>query len=280
MERKVILRGALWGALGGVLAFVFARIFAEPIIQRAIDYEGARDEAQEYLEHSGGMPGMDEGVEVFSRSVQSSIGIGVGMLAFGAAMGALFAVTYCVVYRRFSSLSPATLAIRLAAAMFLTLYLVPFVKYPANPPSIGNSDTIGARTGLYLAMVVAGVLALVLVLWLAGKFRTRFGGYTAALLAGGAFIVVIGIVMLVLPSLGHLSVNVAEYGSHATETPQPLLDSQGKIVFPGFSADDLYYFRLYSIGAQLILWTTIAVGFAPAANKLLGVPHHPARVAA
>ncbi|WP_018603625.1 CbtA family protein [Mycobacterium sp. 155] len=280
MEKRIIIRATLWGALGGLLAFIFARIFAEPIVQRAIDYEGARDEAQEYLDHPGGMPGMDEGVELFSRSIQSNVGIGVGMVAFGAAMGALFAVAYCVVYNRFPKLSPGTLALRLAAAMFVALYLVPFLKYPANPPSIGHSDTIGVRTGLYLTMVVVSVVALALAVGLVGKLRPRFGSYGAVLLAGGAFIVVIAVVMLLLPSLGQLSVNVAQYGNHATETPQPLLDPQGKIVFPGFSADDLFYFRLYSIGAQVILWATIGLGFSPMADKMLGAPADSASVAA
>jgi hypothetical protein len=262
MEKRIILRGTLWGALGGLLAFVFARIFAEPVIQRAIDYEGARDGSQR----------MGEGVEVFTRSVQSNIGIGVGMIAFGAAMGGLFAVVYCVVYGRFSSVAPATLALLLAGAMFFSLYLVPFLKYPANPPSIGHAGTIGARTGLYLTMVAASVLTLVLAVWLGRRLRPRFGGWSATLLAGGAFVVVIAVVMLLLPSLGQLSSNVAEYGNHITETPQPLLDAQGKIVFPGFPADDLYSFRLYSVAAQLILWATIGIGFAPMADKLLGTP--------
>jgi hypothetical protein len=279
MEKRIILRGALWGGLGGLLAFVFARIFAEPVIQRAIDYEGARDEAQEYHDHPGGMAGMHEGAEVFSRSVQSNIGIGVGMIAFGVAMGALFAAVYCVVYGRFSSLPPGTLAVLLAGAMFFALYLVPFLKYPANPPSVGHGDTIGVRTGLYLTMVVASVVALVLAVWLARRLQPRFGAWSAALLAGAGFIVVIGIVMLLLPSLGQVSANVVEYGNHATETPQPLLDPQGKIVFPGFPADDLYSFRLYSVGAQLILWATIGLGFAPMANKLLGAPQSRAQAA-
>jgi putative cobalt transporter subunit CbtA len=261
MEKAIILRGALWGGIGGLLAFVFARIFAEPIIQRAIDYEGGRDEAQHALDHAAGLPDEMEHPE--------NIGIGVGMIAFGIAMGALFAVAYCVVYGRFSSLPPATLAVLLSGGMFFALYLVPFLKYPANPPSIGHGETIGIRTGLYLTMVVASVLSLVLAVWLARRLQPRFGAWSATLMAGGAFIVVIGVVMLLLPSLGHLSVN-AEYGNYATETPQPLLDPQGKIVFPGFSADDLYAFRLYSLGAQLILWATIGLGFAPMANKLLG----------
>ena len=270
MEKRIILRGALWGGLGGLLSFIFARIFAEPIIQRAIDYEGARDEAQEYLAHAGGAHGTHEEAEIFSRSIQSNVGIGLGVIAFGVAMGALFAVVYCVVYGRFSSLPPVTLALVVAGDMFLSMYLVPFLKYPANPPAVGHGDTIGARTGLYLAMVVASVVALILAVWLAKRLQPRFGGYSAGLLAGAAFIVVIGIVMLLLPSVGQLSANVAEYGDYATETPQPLLDAQGKIVIAGFSADDLYSFRLYSLGAQVILWATIGLGFAPMANKLLG----------
>ena len=40
-------------------------------------------------------------------------------------------------------------------------------------------------------------------------------------------------------------------------------------MFPGFPADLLYSFRLYSIGAQLILWTAIGLIFGPLAERLL-----------
>ena len=189
---------------------------------------------------------------------------------FGFAMGLLFAVLYTVLYGRYSSLNPTNLTLVLAGAMFFVLYLVPFLKYPANPPAVGHEDTIRARTGLYLLMVVVSIAALVFAVWLARRLTERFGSWNAALLAGAAFIVIVGIVMLALPSLGQLSTNVAEYGDYATETPQPLKDAAGNIVFPGFPADDLYYFRLYSIGAQIILWATIALGFAPFARRLLG----------
>jgi hypothetical protein len=81
--------------------------------------------------------------------------------------------------------------------------------------------------------------------------------------------VAIGIVMALLPSLGELSANVAQYGHQATETPLPLTDASGAIVFPGFPADVLAGFRLHCIGAQAILWTAIAVVFAPLAERLL-----------
>jgi hypothetical protein len=270
MEKRIIVRGVLLGALGGLLAFIFARVFAEPVIQRAIDYESGRDDAQGALAQAMGMPMEGGGPDIFSRSVQANVGIGFGMLLFGAAMGAIFAVVYCVAIGRVGRISPRSLALLVAGGLFLGIYLVPFLKYPANPPSIGHAETIKDRGGLYLLMVLFSVLFLVGAVWLGQRLAKRFDTWTATLIAGGAFIVAIGIVMLILPSLGQLSVNVDEYGSFATETPQPLTDKSGAIVYPGFPADDLYLFRLYSVAAQAILWATIGLGFASMASRLLG----------
>ena len=46
------------------------------------------------------------------------------------------------------------------------------------------------------------------------------------------------------------------------ETPGPLLDDAGNIVYAGFPADVLYEFRLYSLGTQLVIWLTIGLVFA------------------
>jgi hypothetical protein len=150
----------------------------------------------------------------------------------------------------------------------LGLYFVPFLKYPANPPAIGHPETIRDRGGLYLLMVGASVLLLLAAVWLGQRLQPRFGTWNAALLAAGAFVVAIGIVMLILPPVGHLKANVQTYGHHATETPLPLRNSQGQIVYPGFPADVLFSFRLYSVAAQAILWAAIGLCFAPLADRL------------
>jgi hypothetical protein len=271
MESRIIFRGVSAGAVAGLLAFVFGRIFAEPVIGRAIDYESGRDEAKDAMAAAMGMPPEAAGPDIFSRAVQSNIGIGFGMVLFGIAMGAIFAVVYCVAIGRVGRVTPRNLALLVAGALFLGLYLVPFLKYPANPPSIGHPETIKERTGLYLLMVVCSLVLLVGAVWLGQRLAPRYGNWTATLLAAGAFIVVIGVIMLLLPSLGHLSAN-SEYGDFATETPQPMVNQAGDITYPGFPADDLYLFRLYSIGAQAILWLTIALCFAPAAERLSGHP--------
>lgn len=255
MEKKLILRGILAGAVGGVLAFVFARIFAEPHIQAAIDYESGRAEAQETLDRLAGLALPAHGHDIVSRAIQANLGIGVGMIALGIALGALFAVAYAVCLGRVGGVRPRQLALLVAGGAFLAVYLVPFLKYPANPPAIGREDTIGQRGSLYLIMVGSSVAFGVCAVWLGRRLRARFGTWNATLVAGAAFVVAIGLIMALLPGIN--------------EVPRALTDPGGRIVFPGFPADTLVDFRLYSVAAQIIFWATVALVFAPMAERLL-----------
>jgi hypothetical protein len=269
MEKRLILRGILAGAVAGLLAFVFARIFAEPQIGKAIDYESGRDAAQAALDKTAGLTPGSAGPDIFSRTIQGDVGIGVGMIFFGMAMGALFAITYAICLGRVGRLRARNLAMLVALGGFLGFYLVPFVKYPANPPSIGHPETIKDRGNLYLALVLCAIVFLVLAVWLGRRLARRFGNWNATLLAALAYAVAIGIVMAVMPSLGELSVNVQQYGHHATETPLPLTDAKGTIVYPAFPADVLFAFRFCSVAAQLVLWGALGLVFAPLAERLL-----------
>jgi len=250
VEKRLIARGLLAGAVAAVLAFGFARLCAEPIIGCAIAYENGRIEA----ENAQGVH--EHGIELFTREVQANAGLGFGVLLFGLAMGALFAVAFCVVCARAKSHAPRLLSVQLAAAAFIAIYLVPFVKYPPNPPAVGQSDTIGERTGWYLVMVLISVVLAVAAVWLARRLAARFGTWNGGLLAGGAYLVVLAAATVLLPTVD--------------ETPQPLRDAAGVITCPGFPADVLYEFRLVSLATQLVLWVTIGVVFATLAGRLLG----------
>ena len=250
MERLIIARGLLAGALGGVLAFLFARIFVEPVIDRAIGYEDAAGDA---VAHQHGAH--EHGVELFTRAVQGNIGMGLGVLAFGVAMGGLFAVVYCGAYGRVGDVSPRLLSVLVAGCMFVSLYLIPALKYPPNPPAVSLEETIRQRTLLYLLMVVLSAALLVAAVGLGRRLVTRMGGWNATLVAAGSYLVAVAVVMLILPTID--------------ETPGPVRDDAGNIVIGGFPADDLYEFRLYSVGTQVVLWTTIGLVFAPLAARLL-----------
>lgn len=249
MEKRIIARGLLAGAIGGVLAFVFARVFVEPVIDRAIAYEDGVGELHDHGAH-------EHGVELFTRGVQANIGMGFGVLAFSVAMGALFAVAYCVSYGRVGDISPRQLSVLLAGGMLLSLYVIPALKYPPNPPAVSLDETIRQRTLLYLLMVVLSAALIVAAVWLGRRLAPRFGGFSATLIAAGSYVVAVAVVMLVLPTID--------------ETPGPVRDDAGTIIYPAFPADDLYEFRLYSLGTQLVLWATIGLVFAPMAARLLG----------
>jgi len=251
MEKQIIWRGLLAGAVAGVLAFVFARIFVEPVIDRAIGYEDGVRAAHEATEHGG----HEHGAEVFTRGVQATIGLGFGVLAFSVAMGALFAVVYAVTYGRVGNISARLLSVYVAGGMLLSLYVVPALKYPANPPAVSLDETIRQRTLLYLLMVVLSAALFVGAVYLGRQLAARLGACNAALAATGAYIVAVAVVMLILPTID--------------ETPGPLRDNAGTIIYEGFPADDLYQFRLLSLGTQVVMWATIALVFAPLAARLL-----------
>jgi predicted cobalt transporter CbtA len=287
MEIRIILRGAVSGFIAGVIGFVFAKIFAEPFINKAIAYEEGRGEAiEKALAAAGSAIPHEHEVDYFSRATQSTSGLATGIIVFATAMGALIAVAYLVLHGRLR-VQPRTLALLIAGFGFLGVYAVPFCKYPANPPSIGHDFTIKTRTALYLVMVACALLFLGLAAYLGRRLQSRFGTFNATLISAAAFVVAISIVIGLLPPLGHLAANkrVADsigFGNAATETPLPVRNSQGQIVYPGFDADVLWKFRFYSLLAQMLIWSLTGLIFGAFIKRFFdpksSAPRSPERV--
>ncbi len=278
--RSFVLRGVLAGAVAGVVAWLFSLVFAEPQIDAAIAYEEGRGEAEEALAVAAGaapVGGAEE--EVVSRGLQATLGIGIGMVGIGIALGLLFAVAYTLLHGRVA-LRPRVLALLVAGAGFLTLYATPFVKYPASPPAVGADETIGDRTALYLAMVIGSLVALAVAVVVARAVRARVGTWNAALIGGAAYIALAAVLMAVLPGLGELTINAAAGGPRVAETPLPLRDPAGTIVFPGFDADVLYAFRVASISAQALLWGVLGLVFGALVERRMAREAEPAVAAA
>jgi pimeloyl-ACP methyl ester carboxylesterase len=223
----------LAGLAAGVLAFAFAFIFGEPQIQKAIDFEDTL---------------AGPGHEVVSRGVQRTLGLLTGTVVMGVALGGLFSLVFAWAYGRLGNLSARATSAVLAGAAFLTITAIPFTKYPANPPTVGNPDTIDKRTMLFLAMIAITVLAAIAATRIRRDLLNRTSNWNATLLAAAAFIATIAIAQLILPAVH--------------ETP------------PGFPADVLYRFRLASLGINLTLWTAIGLGFGALAEKLISERQH------
>jgi hypothetical protein len=243
MVRSLLIRGMLVGALAGLAAFAFAALFGEPQVQAAIDFE----------ERLAALAHMPAEAEVVSRGVQRTVGLLLGTVATGVALGGLLALVFSYAYGRVGALRARATAALLALGAFATITLVPFTKYPANPPSVGNPDTIDRRTVLFFAMIAITVLALVAAARTRRQLAGRLGAWNAAIAAGAVLVGVIAVAELILPAVH--------------ETPA------------GFPADVLYRFRVASLGINATLWLGLGLGFGAAAERLLerGAEAAPAR---
>lgn len=223
--RTLLVRGMVVGVLAGLLSWLFLYFFGEPAIDGAIAFE-------DRLAHAAGE---SDGVALVSRGVQSTIGLGTAVILFGVAIGGLFALAYAVAYGRLGSLSPRATAAVLAAGAFVAVVLVPFLKYPANPPASTDAGTVGQRTGLYVVLLLVSVILAVSSVSVGRRLHPRVGAWNAVLLAAGLYVLTTGVVLMVMPS--------------ADETPAD---------FPGAV---LYDFRVAALGNQVVLWVAIGLLF-------------------
>lgn len=241
MVGKLLARGMLVGLVAGLLSFGFLKIVGEPMVDRAIAFESAMDDAKAQAKVDEAkakgvvLPKEEPEPELVSREVQSGIGLLTGVMVYSAAFGGLFALVFALAYGRMGDFGPRATSALLAAAGLVAVYVVPNLKYPANPPSVGIPETIGMRTGLYFAMILISLAAMIAAGMLRLRLNTRFGGWNSALIAAASYLVVMVGVSLALPGVN--------------EVPE------------AFPAVVLWQFRLASLGAQLILWAILGLGF-------------------
>jgi hypothetical protein len=245
MVGALLTRGMLVGILAGILSFGFLKLVGEPPVDRAIAFETAMDEAKDKARaDEAGAKGMTmpkEEPELVSRSVQSGIGLFTGVTVYNTAFGGLFALAFAFAYRRMGDFDPRTTSALLAISGIVAVYIVPNLKYPANPPSVGDPETIGMRTALYFAMIAISLAAMIASWMLRHRLVPQFGCWNAGLMGAAAYLIVVVAVGLALPAVN--------------EVPE------------AFPAVVLWQFRVASAGAQLVMWATIGLGFGVLAES-------------
>jgi hypothetical protein len=247
MAGTILARGMLVGIVAGLLSFGFLKVYGEPQVDRAIAFEAQMDEAKAEAEKAKGMHMSDEQEpELVSRPVQAGIGLFIAVLVYSAAFGGLFGLAFAFAQGRVEDASdPRVLAVLLAVVGFIAIYLVPNLKYPANPPSVGDPETIGVRTALYFGMIAISLAAVVGAFSLKRLFVPRFGEWNAILIAVAGYIVVVVIAALLLPVIN--------------EVPEE------------FPAVVLWKFRIASLGAQFIMWATLGLLFGALTQRALAL---------
>lgn len=231
MVWTLVRRGLVVGAIAGLLAGVFAFVFGEPRVQDAIDIENA---------HASLVPLAHIGDWAVSRGEQRG-GLFLATALYGIAAGGLFAIAFAALRGRGSQRSDWELSTRLAAAIFVAIVLVPFLKYPPNPPAVGDPETIGDRTAYYLILLVGSALAMFAAARVMWSMRPDAAPWVRPLAGAGTFIAVAGGLALALPGI--------------QEVPKD------------FPPTLLWEFRISSIGTQAVLWASLGIGFGIATMR-------------
>ena len=218
--KSLVGKGALAGLAGGVAAALFQWIVTEDQIRAALAIEAAAR--------------ADHGNELVSRSTQV-IGGMVAAGIYGTLIGVVFAMVCAGLWRGLSGRSAFARSIRLATVAYVAWVLVPALKYPANPPGVGEADTVGQRTAAFVAIMIVS-LGLAYLAWELWQRLTQRGLDGAARFAAvaGSYLAAITVTFVLLP-----------------ESPDPV----------DVPADLIWHFRLDSLAGSALMWAMIGIVF-------------------
>jgi len=231
MTRILLVRGMLAGLVAGLLVFALARWIGEPQVSRAIAFETSMDRAK----------GESPEPEIVSREIQSTLGLLTATVVEGTAIGGIFALVFAFSYGRTQLTNPRALSAVLAGLGFIAIAVVPALKYPANPPSVGRPETIGVRTAAFFLLLLFSIVAMILALKLERRVHARLGGWNALLIAVVFFVVAVAVACHFLPEFN--------------EVPE------------GFPVTVMWKFRVAALEMQMLLWGALGFFFGWLADR-------------
>jgi len=184
---KYLREGLVAGVVAGFVAAVYLATVVQPILGEAIALE----------ERSG------HGHEPLFTRLGQQIGGAIGTLFYGVLVGLILGVVVALTRHRLLG-DDRQRAMRGATASFVCVLLVPFLKYPGNPPGVGDPATVSRRAGLYLVFVALSIISAWSAWRLARTLRARGRSREVANLAGVAcYIAAVALAALVLPGAGN-----------------------------------------------------------------------------
>ncbi|HJM79177.1 MAG TPA: CbtA family protein [Nitrosopumilus sp.] len=179
----VLISGGLAGFVHGTINFTIV----EPYLDQAIGIENqslfASGEAEDTLEFWAEY----ESYRIWQKNGQVLAGVILGL-----AMGSLFGIIFALSRNSLPGNNVIIKSIILSGIMWLSLYFLPFLKYPANPPTVGDSETIFLRTILYLSFMLISGIGFFVIYKLAKKLKNNqklFGAICYTALISIAFLI-------------------------------------------------------------------------------------------
>lgn len=239
--KALVWRALLAGLLAGVLLAIYTLVVVEPTLDRALAIEDATAQV------AGGANGHHSGEEpMFSRRTQVAGGL-TATVIYAVVVSVIFATVLAKVRHRVAHLSELTCCGWLAAVAFGAVALIPGVKYPANPPGVGDRGNVDERTIQYLVLLALSIGLAVALVWLSGRLRAKLSTATRAVVVTATALAGYGLVLVALPN-----------------SP----DAIDKAV----PAQLVWDFRVRSLGGLALLWATIGLGLGWALERLVTPP--------
>ena len=136
------------GLTAGIIHGAVNLVIVEPYLDQAISIENqnlfvtglVEDTPQFWAEYSS------------YRDWQKSGQILAGGI-LGMSIGALFGIVFAYSRNALPKGHTVKKTFVLAAIMWFTIFLIPFLKYHANPPTVGEAETVVLRSILYLTFI-------------------------------------------------------------------------------------------------------------------------------
>ena len=178
----------LAGCFAGIIHGAANLAIVEPYLDEAIGIENQnlfasgeeKDTLQFWVEYSA-YRDWQKGGQVLAGAI------------LGTSIGALFGIVFAYSRKILPGQHNVKKALVLAGIMWLTIYLIPFLKYPANPPTVGDPETVVLRATLYLAFIAISGFSVIGFYQLSKKFQGR--KKLVAVIGYAAFMTAIFVVM-------------------------------------------------------------------------------------
>ena len=140
----VLVSGAFAGLIHGTVNFAFV----EPYLDQAIGIENKNLFASGEAEDTPEFRAEYQEYRIWQKGGQILAGV-----ILGTSIGSLFGIVFALSRNSLPGNNDVKKALVLAGIMWFTLYFIPFLKYPANPPTVGDGETVVLRAILYLSFI-------------------------------------------------------------------------------------------------------------------------------
>jgi predicted cobalt transporter CbtA len=214
----VLVSGALAGTIHGIANLAIV----EPYLDQAIGIEnqnlfasGEEEDTPRFWVEYDAYRDWQKGGQVLAGAI------------LGTSIGALFGIVYALSRHVLPQGNDLKKTFTLAGVMWLTLFFIPFLKYPANPPTVGDPETVVLRAILYISFIAISGFGTVGFYQIYKRLRQN-----TKILAFAGYAAFIGTVFVLMPP-----------NSDEISAPMDLVNG----------------FRVMSVVAVSVFWVSVAI---------------------